>query len=325
MTPLPSPATVVRHSQRIITEADQFNDAVSGMSLTVEFQRRQVRASRVEQFQSADWALDFGEAHVTTCTRGVLPPGWASLCLVRGPGGSTWNGLAGEPGTLCCVPPNEELDGRTAPGFVWTTVSISPVLWAQCRLLAGIEHMAFDRFAAFRLPAQQFAQIKRQLRITQRRLRSACDSRPASDPRRAIDGLSDAAHLATHLATTACELSNRAQSPRDSLRNRARLARRAAAWMREHLAEPVRVSDLCLALQVSRREVEYAFRVLFDVSPHEFLHTLRLNAIRRVLLSRGYSGNISTLLLEHGLTHPGRFAADYRAVFGERPSETSRG
>jgi transcriptional regulator GlxA family with amidase domain len=64
-----------------------------------------------------------------------------------------------------------------------------------------------------------------------------------------------------------------------------------------YLAEPVRVPDLCLALQVSRREVEYAFLALFDVSPHEFLHTLRLNAIRRVLLSRGYLGNISTILL----------------------------
>lgn len=316
---------VLRHSRRMITEADQFADAVSGMSLTVEFQRRQVRASRVEQFQTPDWALDFGEAHVTTCTRGVLPPGWASLCLVRGPGNSTWNGLAGEPGTLCCVPPNEELDGRTTPGFAWTTVSISPALWAQCRALAGIENVAFDRFAAFRLPAQHVVQLERHLRSVQRRLRSACDSRSACHAHRAADALHDAAQVATHLATTACELSHRALSPRDSLRNRARLARRAAAWMREHLAEPVRIPDVCLALRVSRREVEYAFRALFDLSPHEFLHTLRLNAIRRALLSRGCSGNISTILLEHGLTHPGRFAADYRAIFGERPSETWRG
>ena len=107
----------MRHAQRSISDPDEFGDAVSGMSLTVEFQRRQVRPSHVEQFQTREWALDFGEAHVKTCVRGVLPAGWASMCLVLD-GDSTWNGRPGERGMLCCVPPGEELDGapRRASG-----------------------------------------------------------------------------------------------------------------------------------------------------------------------------------------------------------------
>lgn len=50
-----------RHSSRIITEPDEFADAASGIDLRVDFQKRQERESSVEQFQSADWALDFGE------------------------------------------------------------------------------------------------------------------------------------------------------------------------------------------------------------------------------------------------------------------------
>jgi AraC family ethanolamine operon transcriptional activator len=94
--------------------------------------------------------------------------------------------------------------------------------------------------------------------------------------------------------------------------------------MRDHLAEPIRVPDVCLALSVSRRELEYAFRATFDQSPRDFLHALRLNAIRRALLRGDVRAPIVHIALDHGITHPGRFAADYRALFGEPPSETFR-
>ena len=126
------------------------------------------------------------------------------------------------------------------------------------------------------------------------------------------------------LATVACELAVKTTPPRDPLRNRTRLARRAEAWMREHLADPVRLPEVCLALRVSRRELEYAFRTTFDQSPRNFLHTLRLNATRRALLRSGGRTPILEIALDYGITHPGRFAADYRALFGERPSETLR-
>jgi len=45
-------APALRHSQRIIRDPDEFRDAVSGLTLTVDFQRRQVQASSVEQFQT---------------------------------------------------------------------------------------------------------------------------------------------------------------------------------------------------------------------------------------------------------------------------------
>jgi len=68
--------------------------------------------------------------------------------------------------------------------------------------------------------------------------------------------------------------------------NRTRLARRAECWMRENLAEDVRMPDLCTVLRVSRRELEYAFRTTYDQSPRDYLHTLRLHAVRRTLLAR---------------------------------------
>jgi AraC-like DNA-binding protein len=125
------------------------------------------------------------------------------------------------------------------------------------------------------------------------------------------------------LATTVCEMAGQIPEPRDSLRNRRRLARRAETWMREQLSQSVRVPDVCLALRVSRRELEYAFRAIFDQSPRDFLHALRLHQARRVLLEGKEARPLLEIALACGLTHAGRFSADYRRLFGEYPSQTS--
>lgn len=95
--------------------------------------------------------------------------------------------------------------------------------------------------------------------------------------------------------------------------------------MHERLEENIRVEDVCLALNVSRRELEYAFRTVQDQSPRDYLQTLRLNAIRRVLLRmEKRDSSIVDIAQAHGMSHLGRFAAHYRALFGESPSVTLR-
>jgi len=269
----------------------------------------------IEQFQTADWALDFGEANVKCSVRGVLPGGWVSLCFARGPGDSIWNGQPGGPGTLCCIPPGEEVDGHTVPGYSWMTIALPPAVWAQCRALAGLEDEGLHRYAACPLSDAQFAQVERQVRATHHLLRTSTGNAHAS-----VLAHREAHRLATHLATSACEAASRLNPLRQSLRNRSRLARRASAWLRAHLAEPIQVPDVCLALRVSRRELEFAFRTTFDQSPRDYLQALRLNAMRRALQRGGAS--VTRAALDHGLTHLGRLAAQYRTLFGESPHET---
>jgi AraC family ethanolamine operon transcriptional activator len=52
---------------------------------------------------------------------------------------------------------------------------------------------------------------------------------------------------------------------------------------------------------------------------------LRLNAVRRALRrTDGSRESIMRIAHDHGATHLGRFAANYRRLFGEKPSETRR-
>jgi AraC-like DNA-binding protein len=300
-----------------LSDPEQFGIAVSGVSLTADFLAPQKVPTRVEQFQTPEWALDFHEAHVKARIYGPLPPGWVSLGLMRSPAASSWYGYAARPGMLVCNPPGVPIDGCITPGFACAAVNVPVAVWERCRALAGIERSAFGGFVAFHLPPPLYAYLERRLRATRHLLRTA-----STTPHLATFAAHEAADFATHIATTAWELSATATPSRDSLRNRTRLAHRAETWMRDHLAEPVRIPEVCLALRVSRRELEYAFRAAFDQSPRDHLQALRLNAIRRVLRDRRSDDPVIRAAFDHGITHLGRFAAEYRTLFGERPSET---
>lgn len=307
------------HARRVITEPDEFGDAVSGIELKVDFQRCQERASKVEQFQSAGWALDFGEANVRTRVRGVLQGGWGSFCLARGPGDAIWNGQPAAPGSIALLPPGDEIDGRTTADYAWLTAAVPPDVWQRCLALAGADETGPHQLTVCQLPPPLFEKIESRLKSCRRDLLRATGDSPLAG-----DAARDASEFVSEAFSTACGIAARTSPGITSLRNRARLARRAEGWMRDHLAEPVSVDDVALALRVSRRELEYAFRTVLDQSPRDYLQALRLNAIRRTLL-RADKGTIITIAHAHGVTHLGRFAASYHALFGEKPSETRRG
>lgn len=315
MAPLP-----YSQSNRIISEPEEFSDVATGISLNVDFRRRQEDASRVEQYQSPQWALDWGVANVQTHVSGVLAAGWGSLCLNMGAPEARWNGLNHGPGAITLVQPGQELDGHTAPGFSWVTMAIPPGAWANCLRLAGCEEAGFAPLITCQPSPAHHEEIVRRLGQAQALFRGA-----AQTPALGKVAATEAAEVSMHCFLTACELASRVAVPRDSLRNRVRLVKRAEAWMRERLEETFQVEDVCLALHVSRRELEYAFRAVLDESPRDHLQTLRLNAIRRVLVRvKEADTSVIEIAQAHGMTHLGRFAGSYRKLFGEAPSATLR-
>jgi AraC family ethanolamine operon transcriptional activator len=90
-----------------------------------------------------------------------------------------------------------------------------------------------------------------------------------------------------------------------------------------HPDEHLTVQDLCRVTGVSIRTLEYVFLERFGVSPKEYLKAHRLNGVRREL-RRAHAAaiRISDVANRWGFWHMGQFAADYRRLFGELPSET---
>jgi AraC-like DNA-binding protein len=85
------------------------------------------------------------------------------------------------------------------------------------------------------------------------------------------------------------------------------------------------VRDLCRASGVEERTLRRAFNDVFRMPPANYLKLRQLNQVHAALCECGARGGLVTDVLTcHGVTEFGRFAAHYRRLFGESPSQTLR-
>ncbi|MDQ0033629.1 AraC-like DNA-binding protein [Variovorax boronicumulans] len=103
-----------------------------------------------------------------------------------------------------------------------------------------------------------------------------------------------------------------------------RVVRRAQEYMAAHAEEPLSLADVCREVGCSARALQLAFRQHAGQGPMEFLREMRLDRVRAELRSSaGVAGTgVREVAQKYGFLHLGHFAAQYRARFGERPSET---
>jgi len=88
---------------------------------------------------------------------------------------------------------------------------------------------------------------------------------------------------------------------------------------------PPSVEELCLRLRTSRRTLQNSFRQVADATPVHYLRCVRLNAVRRQLMStRAADLNVAQAAADRGFDHLSHFAQRYKALFGELPSQTAR-
>ena len=102
------------------------------------------------------------------------------------------------------------------------------------------------------------------------------------------------------------------------------VVRRARDYVRERADEPPRIVDLCRELGVSRRWLQLSFNEVVGIGPWAYLHLMRLNGARRMLLRATPSMKVNDAVEAYGFWHLSRFSRDYRRYFGELPSQTLR-
>jgi AraC-like DNA-binding protein len=103
-----------------------------------------------------------------------------------------------------------------------------------------------------------------------------------------------------------------------------RHVRRVQDYLQAHAHEPVHAEALAEIAGVSLRSLYAGFKDFCGMSPMQYLRDLRLDRCRSDLLAGGAGSNVAGVALRWGFGHLGRFSADYKARFGEHPSETLR-
>jgi AraC-like DNA-binding protein len=91
----------------------------------------------------------------------------------------------------------------------------------------------------------------------------------------------------------------------------------AMRWLRENLAEPIRVEELATIAQMSPSSFHRYFRALTSLSPLQYQKQLRLLEARRLMVSRG--ANVETAAFQVGYESPSQFSREYSRMFGEPP------
>ena len=101
--------------------------------------------------------------------------------------------------------------------------------------------------------------------------------------------------------------------------------RRAIAYIETHLAEPIGLPEIAAAARLSPRGLQAAFRRHLDTTPMAYLRTVRIDAAHTDLLTAASRGDtVTAVAARWGFAHPSRFAAAYRAQYGEAPGDTMR-
>ena len=88
---------------------------------------------------------------------------------------------------------------------------------------------------------------------------------------------------------------------------------------------PLRIAELCKAIGTPQRTLHSFCKATFGMGLLRYLLLKRLGLAREALLRGQLSKvTVTAVATQYGFTELGRFAAAYKAQFGELPSETLR-
>jgi AraC-like DNA-binding protein len=101
--------------------------------------------------------------------------------------------------------------------------------------------------------------------------------------------------------------------------------RRVERYIEDHVDDDIGLSDLAGVASVSARALQMGFRRFRHSTPMAYLRAIRMELARSQLAGAGErNGSVAQVANELELGNLGRFARDYRARFGESPSDTFR-
>lgn len=211
-----------------------------------------------------------------------------------------------------------ELDAVSEAGFHVVTISISEQL-----LSSVAERRQLDLRQLFRQGEDVFEYAK-ETRVAIRSLLSHLMESPYES-----EGTISQAMIREGLEVELVDavfdalLESTASDSRKMARVRGRVLQEAIGLIEEQSDEPISIAEIERRTGSSTRTLRNAFHEAFGVSPKQYLQVYRLNQVRRCLRDlRGCENAVSTAANAWGFWHMGQFAADYRKMFGELPSET---
>jgi AraC-like DNA-binding protein len=310
--------TLEQTKPRPDTVDDRQIDDVAAMALALsdglqgEYVQLESRAfiGRWTTLRSGAMTVQFASQNIAVARRLRTPPNrWGFIVPLSVPASARWNGHPVSPDDLIVCPPSSDclaFDPGSTHYAVLTVPFTSPAVAASISLASsGPESTAVS-----------CGSYGRELRDQLVRIRERIDLDSSAPPSR----------WGSELAAVLLRCIRQAVTPRGDGRVtdfRSRTVRRAEAFVRSHISEGVSIAQLSTVAGVSERSLRNAFYDVYTTSPKRYITLWQLHQVRRTLQTNGgAAATVTNAATCHGFFELGRFAAAYKSLFGETPSET---
>jgi len=306
-------------SRRVITSTDEFLDAsLTGGILPILVRPGAIRAELIHA-HLGHLVVDAVYCSVPLALRGetVADRVWLAAPMNR-TGSGQLNGEPLTPGNLLAFGGSAVVAGASGAPLRWGILSIAPSVLERTAASLGITSHAPGE-GEFRVaPVVDRGRLSRAFDLLSHTVNHHEDA--ALTKREA--GAIERALLQIAVRTLADD-PGRSPPYQPARLTSARIVRTCEDYARKWRYQNVTLAGLCEASGVSERRVRSAFYQCYQMSPTAYLRVAALNAVRRDLVEGPRPRNaVSRAATDWGFWHLSRFAAQYRALFGESPRHT---
>lgn len=229
-----------------------------------------------------------------------------------------WNGVELGRGEIVLHGGGRPFHLRAAGGARWGMASLAPGgLAAYSRALLGAELASPTAMQILRPQSADMADFLRLHRQACRLAQAKPEMAAHPEVARALEqGL---AHTLVNCVS--------AGEPRShaGMERHSEIMIRFGQVLGSHGDRPLQMPELCAAVGVAERTLRMCCARFLGMSPLGYARLRRLNLVRSALRRAGpKAANVRTIARQYGFSELGRFAAAYRAAFGETPSATLR-
>lgn len=243
----------------------------------------------------------------------------STMLFLAGPSGDVvWDGQRVDRDLLFSLAPDSELVGSTRGGITFASLIWEPGVLEQRADALGISLDGGGRKGPASTPDPA---AMHELRAAVGRVLEIARSDPARlerpELREAIgEAVTTAAVRALHPAP---------ERRSAAAASHVRAVRTAFEVLEARAGDAIYLAELCRAANVSERTLRSAFQNLYGVSPIRYLALRRMELVRRALRDADpRETRVSAIASRYGFTNLGRFAMEYRQLYGESPSQTLR-
>ena len=239
---------------------------------------------------------------------------------VQGDAPVVWNGVPVRSGTLLFHARRDQFHQRSTGAIRWGLIAVTRNdLAAHARALLGADPVWPQTTRILHPPADLIADIRRLHTKACGLARRQPDMLAHREVARALE------HDLLHA------LANALAGPEDcdgatSRQRKAAIMARFEKMLDAQSDRQLSMAELCAGTGVPERALRRCCEEVLGLSPTAYVRLRRLNLVRAALLrSDPAVATVGAVARHHGFSELGRFAAAYRAAFGESPSTTLQG